>query len=83
MTHAEIRALLARCDPRALRAGAGISIRTVARALSLPPKYIYRWEAREHVPDSPAGMRWLRFIAGLERHAAVSAEMAATEDEAA
>lgn len=75
--------MLERSDPKQLRKGAGISVRTVARALSLPPSYVYRWEMGREVPYSFAGLRWVKFTAGLERHAAASAEMAAMGQEAA
>lgn len=83
MTHAEIRAMLRRVDARQLREDAGISVRTVARALSLPRQYVYDYECGRRTPVSPAGLRWARVIAGLERHAAVSAEIAATGRQAA
>lgn len=79
MTYGEIRAMLARCDPKQLREDAGISVRTVARALTLPPSYVYRWEALREIPYSFAGLRWLKFVRGLERHAMATAELAATE----
>lgn len=83
MTYGEIRAMLRRVNARQLRAESGISVRTVARALSLPVNYAYDWESGRRTPTSPAGLRWAKVIAGLERHAAVTAEIAAAEERAA
>lgn len=75
--------MLHRCDPRHLREDAEISVRTVARALSMPVQYVYDYETGRRKPLSYAGLRWAKFTAGLERHAAVTAEIAATEKRAA
>ena len=83
MTNLEIRAMLKRADPRQLRQDAGISPRTVQQALGLTRHQLSAWERREHPPVCEAGIRWARVIAGLERHAQVSAEIAAAESEAA
>ena len=83
MTQLEIRALLTRCDARRLREESGISRRTVMRAIGADGSDLYRWESGKALPLGPVGRRWLRFTMGLERHAAVSAELAAAEDEAA
>ncbi len=83
MTHLEIRAMLRRVDARQLRESAGISSRTVQRALGISAHRLSQWERGLQVPCSPAGMAWARVIADLERHAAVSAEIAAIERRAA
>ena len=83
LTQLEIRALLARVNARELRKDAGIRQVTVARALGVPPYYVCGWEKGRRSARNPAGLRWLRFTAGLERHAEVTAEIAAEMDEAA
>ena len=80
MTQAEIRALLKRCDARQLREESGISAYTVQRALGISRFDLARWETGKAIPWDPRGIRWARLIAVLERHALVTAEMAATED---
>jgi len=67
--------MLARVDARRLREDAGIRQGTVARALGVPQKYVYAWEMRRQEPRCDAGRRWARFTLGLERHAAVTAEL--------
>ncbi len=79
VTNAEIRARLRRVDARQLRQDAGISVRTVQRALGVSPQQLSLWERRKRHPLGEGGMRWARFTAALERHAAVSAEIAAAE----
>jgi hypothetical protein len=79
MTQAEMRALLARCDPRKLREDQGISRGTVMRAIGADRSDLYCWESGLGLPLGPIGQRWIRVVAGLERHAAVSAEIAAME----
>lgn len=83
MTHGEIKAMLQRSDPRKLREAQGIRARTICRALSIPSGHLLRWEMRISSPESFAGYRYAKVIAGLERHAAVTAEIAATGQEAA
>lgn len=83
MTHSEIRALLARCNPRQLREDSRISRLTVQRALKVSRHDLYRWEAGLALPTCPEGVRWARLIRVLEAHAAVSAELAAAEQQAA
>ena len=75
MTLAEIRAMLARVDARQLRLDAGIRVVTVARALGVLPHVVYKWEQGRGAPRCPAAFRWSRVIAGLERHAEVTAEL--------
>jgi DNA-binding transcriptional regulator YiaG len=82
VTQAEIRALLARCDPRKLRQDAGISKLTVMRALGASRYDLSHWETGRSLPSGPAGRRWARFIRGLERHAEVTAELAAMDEAA-
>ena len=79
MTNGEIRAMLHRVNARELRLAAGISPRTVQRALGVTRFSLSSWETGRCVPACEAGYRWIRFISGLERHAAVTEEMAATE----
>ena len=76
VTQAEIRALLGRCDPRALREEAGISRRTVMRAIGADRADLSRWEAGRTLPLGPVGRRWIRFLCGLERHARVAEDTA-------
>lgn len=83
MTYAEIRDLLARCDPRKLRQEAGISAYTVERAFGISRGQLARWERREAMPVSPAGLRWMRLVRVLANHARVTAELAAMERRAA
>jgi transcriptional regulator with XRE-family HTH domain len=75
VTQVEIRAMLRRVDARRLREDAGIRQVTVARALGVPAPYICWWESGRAEPKCKAGYRWARVIAGLERHAEVTAEM--------
>ena len=75
--------MLRRVDPRQLRRDAGIQAVTVARALGVERQQVVRWETSRCDPKSAAGQRWVRFVAGLERHAIVTAEIAAARDEAA
>lgn len=70
MTHAEIRALLAASDPAGLRTRAGISLRTVARALGVGHHRVWHWENRRRQATGSAGAAYARFIAGLARHEA-------------
>ena len=71
-------------DPRQLREDAGISRATVAAAFGVSPQAVSGWELDpKRRPRSPAWARWRRFTEGLERHAAVTAEIAATEKQAA
>ena len=79
MTNLEIRAMLKRADPRQLRQDAGISPHTVRRALGLTRNQLSDWELGKRPPACAAGYRYARFVSGLERHAQVSAEIAATE----
>ena len=83
MTQLEIRAMLARVNARQLRMDAGIRQVTVARALGVTQNCICKWERRNRLPYSPAGLRWAAFTAGLEWHAQATAEIAAEMDEAA
>jgi DNA-binding XRE family transcriptional regulator len=83
MTVLEMRAMLARVDARKLRKDAGLRAATVAEALGVDPFAVYAWETGKCEPKCDAGYRWLRVIAGLERHAAVTAEMWRARDEAA
>jgi DNA-binding XRE family transcriptional regulator len=76
LTTLEVRAMLARVDPRQLRLDAGISPGTIRRALGISPQRLSIWERGKYLPACEAGRRWARFVAGLERHAAVTAEMA-------
>lgn len=76
MTVLETRAMLARVDARRLREDAGIRQMTVARALGVKSQQVYAWESGLREPKSDAGFRWLRVIAGLERHAALAEEVA-------
>lgn len=75
--------MLKRVDARQLRVEAGISPYTVHRALGITPQQRSLWERGKRMPSGPGGARWARFTAALERHAAVTAEMAATEEQAA
>ena len=72
MTLLEIRAMLARTDPRTLREEAGIRQVTVAAALGVPQSYIGDWERRKYQPCTGAGFAWARFIRGLETHSMVT-----------
>jgi hypothetical protein len=81
LTQLEIRAMLARVDVRQLRKDAGIRQVTVARALGVRQNCVCKWERRDRLPYSPAGLRWVAFVAGLERHAQVTAELAAAAAE--
>ena len=83
MSPLEIRAMLCRVNPRQLRKEAGIRTCTALRALGIPESTFTALEGGSHMPVSAAGLRWARFVAGLERHAEVSAELAAAGDEAA
>ena len=78
-----MRALLSRADPRLLREEAGIRACTVARALGVRQSLVYRWETGHTLPYGPQGLAWARFTAGLERHAQVTAEIAAAGRRAA
>lgn len=71
MTHRELRAWLARIDARQLREDADIRQVTVARALGVTGHQVLYWETGRSLPRCPAGLRWARFTAGLERHARV------------
>ena len=72
MTLIEIRAMLARVNPRLLREEAGIRQVTVAVALGVPRRYIGDWERRKYQPCCGAGFAWARFIRGLEAHSMVT-----------
>ena len=80
MTQAEIRAMLARVNPRKLRQDAGIRTVTVARALGVQRQQVVHWETTRCDPRSAAAYRWAKVVAGLERHAIVAAEIAAMRD---
>lgn len=82
MTHGEIKAMLQRSDPRKLRESQGIKASTICRALTIPAGHLHRWEMRLSSPESFAGYRWAKVIAGLERHAMGTMEMAAMEEAA-
>jgi DNA-binding transcriptional regulator YiaG len=83
VTQLEIRAMLARVNARPLRIDAGIRQVTVACALNVTQNCVAKWERQNRLPYSPEGLRWVRVIAGLERHARATAEIAAEIDEAA
>jgi len=83
VTQLEVRAMLARADARKLREDAGIRVATVARALGAHAICIYDWESGGAEPKCEAGYRWVRFIAGLERHAEITAGLAAIKGNAA
>jgi transcriptional regulator with XRE-family HTH domain len=83
VTHLEIRAMLRRVDARQLREEAGISVRTVLRALGITPQQLSMWERGKQYPSGEGGLRWVKFTAALERRAEVTAEIAAMRDEAA
>jgi len=82
VTLLELRALLARVDARQLREDAGISQSTVARALGVSSQQVHSWETGRQLPCMAAGFRWARFVAGLERHAEVAAELEREADAA-
>ena len=73
--------MLKRCDPRRLREDAGISRATVAAAIGGDRESVRRWEARDYGPAGPAGQRWARFTAALERRAAFDAYLVMIEAE--
>jgi DNA-binding XRE family transcriptional regulator len=75
MSPLEIRAMLDRVNPRRLREEAGIRPGTVVRALGISRSTLSYLERESCVPNSSAGLRWARFVAGLERHAEVTAEL--------
>jgi len=75
--------MLRRVDAAQLRHGAGIRRGTVAAALGVSYWRVYQLEQDGKIPQRGAGLRWARVIAGLERHAAVTAELAAMEQRAA
>ena len=66
--------MLRRTDPRILRMRAGITAQTVADAFGLERAQVSRWETKRQIPRSPAGWRWVRLMAALERRAQVLAE---------
>ena len=78
-----MRAMLGRVDARLLREDAGIRQLTVAEALGVSSWHVYAWESGKCEPKCEAGYKWLRVIAGLERHAQVTAELWRARDEAA
>jgi transcriptional regulator with XRE-family HTH domain len=82
VTNREIRALLQRVDARQLREDAGISSYTVQRALGITKNQLSFWERGKRYPSGDGGLRWIRFTAGLARHAEVTAEIAAMRDAA-
>ena len=67
--------MLARVDAGRLRRDAGISQATVGKALGVPQHHVSKWERGQYLPCTAAGFRWIRFVAGLERHAEVTAEL--------
>ena len=71
MTALEIRELLGRVDARQLREDAGIRIITVARAFGVSRHRVAVWETGRWQPRGEAGIRWVRLVAGLARHAEV------------
>jgi transcriptional regulator with XRE-family HTH domain len=73
VTRAEVQAMSARVNARELRRNAGFSLVTVGRAFGVPPDQIARWESGRYLPCCPAGFRWLKFAAALERRAAFRA----------
>jgi hypothetical protein len=83
MSPLEIRAMLHRVNPRRLREEAGISLRTVVNALGINPKTLSELEPGSRIPNSASGLRWVKFIAGLERHAEVTADLEGSQDKAA
>jgi transcriptional regulator with XRE-family HTH domain len=54
---------------RLLRQSAGISLREMARAISVDPTTLLRWERGENRPRGAAAMRWQHELRQLaERH---------------
>lgn len=72
-----MRDLLSRVDARLLREEAGIRTCTVARALGVGWSRVHGWETGRMPPHGPEGQAWLRVIVGLQRHALVTAGIAA------
>jgi len=81
VTLLELRAMLARVNPRLLREDAGFSAATVAAAFGVSTQLVWDWEAGRTEPYSQAGFRWARFTGALEALALDRVLMA--EDEAA
>lgn len=47
---------------RALRVGAGVSIRELARAIGVAPSVVWRWERGERYPRADNAVRWVEVL---------------------
>ena len=52
---------------RAIRQGAGLSLRDIARELDVYPMTVLRWERGERVPRAEAAERYARLLKRLSR----------------
>lgn len=80
MTHGEIKAMLQRSGPSSATERRG---HHHADRLPRPVHPTVASLLLGDAPPGPSELRWARFAAGLERHAMVTAELAATERRAA
>lgn len=66
-TLSRVRRLARTGAARAIRLSAGVSIREVARAASVAPSTVFRWESGERTPRGDGALRYADVLDGLAR----------------
>jgi DNA-binding transcriptional regulator YiaG len=61
----QARHLAASGDGKAIREGAGLSLREVAGAISLSAAALFRWENGERIPRGERAVAWVEFLEQL------------------